>query len=100
MITRLGTRGARMLLALAIAVATSIGPASAQVVPAMPAPVAVTLAPATTALLVMDVIAPICNAQQPNCLALVPHVANLIAAARKAGVWVLYSAAAPTGLVA
>jgi nicotinamidase-related amidase len=100
MTTRLGTRVMRLLLGLAIAAATTAGPAGAQTVPAMPAPVAVTLAPATTALLVMDVIAPICNAQQPNCLALVPRVANLIAAARKAGVWVLYSAAAPSGLVA
>jgi nicotinamidase-related amidase len=100
MTTRLGTRGTHLLLALAIAVATTAGPAGAQTVPEMPAPVAVSLAPATTALLVMDVIAPICNAQQPNCLAMVPRVANLIAAARKAGVWVLYSAAAPAGLVA
>ncbi len=100
MTTRFGARAARLLLALAVAAATTIGPASAQVVPAMPAPVAVTLAPATTALLVMDVISSICNPQQPNCLAMVPRVANLIAAARKAGVWVLYSAAAPTGLVA
>jgi nicotinamidase-related amidase len=100
MTTKFGTRGARVLLALAVAVATTIGPAAAQTVPAMPAPVAVTLTPASTALLVMDVIAPICNAQQPNCLAMVPRVAALIAAARKAGVWVLYSAAAPTGLVA
>src|SRR5580693_2002276 len=99
MTTRFGMRGARVLLALAVAVATTIGPAAAQTVPAMPAPVAVTLTPASTALLVMDVIAPICNAQQPNCLAMVPRVAALIAAARKAGVWVLYSAAAPAGLV-
>jgi hypothetical protein len=35
-----------MLLALAIAVTTTIGPAAAQTVPAVPAPVAVTLAPA------------------------------------------------------
>ena len=48
----------------------------------------------------MDVITPICNAQQPNCVAIVPHVAALIAAARKAGALVVYSAAAPNGLVA
>jgi nicotinamidase-related amidase len=88
------------VLALAIAFATAAAaPVAAQSVPVMPAPVAVTVAPATTALLVMDVIAPICS-PQPNCLAMVPHVAALIAAARAAGVLVIYSAAAPAGLVA
>jgi nicotinamidase-related amidase len=89
----------RFVLALCIAAAATIAPAVAQQVPAMPAPVAVTVAPATTALLVMDVIPAICTPQQPNCLAMVPKVAALIAAARKAGVFVLYSAAAPNGLV-
>jgi nicotinamidase-related amidase len=87
------------VLAAGIALTLATGPVSAQAVPAMPAPVAVTLAPATTALVVMDVITPICSAQ-PNCLALVPHVAALLAAARKAGVLVVYSAAAPAGLLA
>jgi nicotinamidase-related amidase len=66
----------------------------------MPPDVAVTLDPHTTALLVVDVIAPICNAQQPKCLAMVPKVVALIAAARKAGVMVAYSAALPGGLTA
>lgn len=98
MISRFGTRIARGLLALSLAAAAT-APAAAQQVPAMPPPVAVTLAPATTALLVMDVIPAICGAQQPNCTAMVPKLAALIAAARKAGVFVVYSAAAPGGLV-
>ncbi len=89
----------RLVTALIAALAITLAPAGAQQVPAMPAPVAVSLAPATTALLVMDVIAPICNAQQPNCLAMVPRVAALIAAARKAGLMIVYSYAAPAGLV-
>ena len=98
MISRFGTHAVRGVLALCIAAAT-VAPAAAQQVPAMPPPAAVTLAPATTALLVMDVIPSICGAQQPNCTAMVPKVAALIAAARKAGAFVVYSAAAPGGLV-
>ena len=86
-------------VALAVALLFAAAPAGAQTVPVMPAPVAVTVAPATTALIVMDVIAPICT-PQPNCVALVPHLAALIAAARSAGVLVVYSAAAPAGLTA
>ena len=86
-------------LALVIALIAAATPASAQTVPEMPAPVAVTVPPATTALLIMDVITPICSSQ-PNCVAMVPHVASLIAAARAAGVLVIYSAAAPAGLTA
>jgi nicotinamidase-related amidase len=99
MTSRLGTRLVRGMLALCIAGLATIAPAAAQQVPQMPAPVAVTLNPATTALFVMDVIPAICNAQQPNCLAIVPRVAALIAAARKAGAFVAYSAAQPDGLV-
>jgi nicotinamidase-related amidase len=95
----IGARLAASELAPFVAVAISIAPVSAQQVPHMPDPVAVTVSPATTALLVMDVIPGICNAQQPNCLAMVPRVAALIAAARKAGVFVVYSAAQPAGLV-
>jgi nicotinamidase-related amidase len=87
------------ILPLAVALILAAAPASAQTVPEMPAPVAVTVAPATTALLVMDVITPICSTQ-PNCVAMVPRVAALIAAARSAGVLVVYSAAAPAGLTA
>jgi nicotinamidase-related amidase len=95
----IGARLAASVAGLLVTIAVSIGPVAAQQVPHMPDPVAVTLSPSTTALLVMDVIPGICNAQQPNCLAMVPRVAALIAAARKAGVFVAYSAAQPAGLV-
>src|SRR5580700_6354776 len=95
----IGARLAANVAGLLVTIAVSIGPVAAQQVPRMPDPVAVTLSPATTALFVMDVIPAICNAQQPNCLAMVPRVAALIAAARKAGVFVAYSAAQPDGLV-
>jgi nicotinamidase-related amidase len=97
MITNFGTRLASSVLAAGIAVALAFAPAVAQQVPASPADVAVTLNPATTALLVMDVITPIC-ATQPNCAIILPHVVALTAAARKAGAFVVYSAAAPNGL--
>jgi len=98
MIRNLGTRIARGLFVLCVTAATTIAPAGAQQVPQMPAPVAVTVAPATTALVVMDVIASICSAQNAQCQAAVPHVAALIAAARKAGALVVYSAATLNGL--
>jgi nicotinamidase-related amidase len=97
MTTHFGTRLASSVLAIGIAVAMAVAPAAAQQVPASPADVAVTLNPATTALVVMDVITPIC-ATQPNCATILPHVIALTAAARKAGVFVVYSAAAPNGL--
>ncbi|HXE28122.1 MAG TPA: isochorismatase family protein [Stellaceae bacterium] len=59
--------------------------------PAPPAPVAVSLKPATTALFVSDVIEPICS-RQPKCVeSMVPKIAGLIARARKAGMLVAYS---------
>jgi nicotinamidase-related amidase len=52
--------------------------------------------PATTALLVFDIVDPICKVQ-PKCTGvMVPAVASLLAQARKAGVFVLYSSRAPT----
>lgn len=87
------------LAALALAAGLAL-PAQAQQVPAMPAPVAVSVPAGRTALLVMDVVASICTPRQPRCLAFVPRLASLIAAARKAGALVIYSAAAPDGLLA
>ena len=59
--------------------------------PALPDPVRVVLKPATTALLVSDMIDPICK-NQPKCIGvMVPAVASLLAQARKAGVFVVYS---------
>jgi nicotinamidase-related amidase len=64
--------------------------------PALPDPVRVTLKPATTALLVFDVVDPICKAQ-PKCMGgMVPAIASLLARARKTGMFVLYSTRGPT----
>ena len=64
--------------------------------PALPDPVRVVLKPATTALLVFDMVDPICKGQ-PKCTGvMVPALASLLAQARKAGVFVVYSTRAPT----
>ena len=64
--------------------------------PAPPDPVPVVLDPATTALLIFDIVDPICM-RQPNCKAhMVPAIASLLARARKAGVTVGYGTRAPT----
>ena len=58
--------------------------------PANPDPVPVVLNPATTALLLFDVVEPIC-ARQPICKAkMVPAITALLAQARKAGVTIGY----------
>src|SRR5580658_544007 len=64
--------------------------------PSPPDPVPVTLNPATTALLIFDIVDPIC-ARQPNCTGkMVPAISSLLARARKAGVTVAYGTRAPT----
>jgi len=64
--------------------------------PSPPDPVAVVLNPATTALLIFDIVDPICS-RQPNCTGkMVPAIASLLARARKAGVTVAYGTRAPT----
>ncbi len=64
--------------------------------PPPPEPVPVTLDPATTALLIFDIVDPIC-ARQPNCTGkMVPAIAALLARARAAGVTVAYGTRAPT----
>ena len=64
--------------------------------PAPPDPVPVALDPATTALLIFDIVDPICT-RQPNCAGkMVPAIAALLARARKAGVTVAYGTRAPT----
>jgi hypothetical protein len=65
-------------------------PVAAQQLPASPAPVAVSLDPATTAVLVLDVTTQTCS-PQPNCMAMLPRIVGLLDAARNAGVFVLYS---------
>src|SRR3984885_15060063 len=58
--------------------------------PALPDPVRVTLNPATTALLVLDYVEPICNSQ-PKCKGeMLPAVTPFFARARQAGMVVAY----------
>jgi isochorismate hydrolase len=78
---------AAMLCALALAVAS---PAFAQQVPPTPAPVAVSLDPSKTALLVEDITTQTCGSQ-PRCQEFLPRVSSLLNAARAAGVYVLYT---------
>jgi nicotinamidase-related amidase len=64
--------------------------------PQSPDPVPVVLDAATTALLVFDIVDPICT-RQPNCTEkMVPAISSLLAKARKAGVTVAYGTRAPT----
>ena len=64
--------------------------------PLPPDPVPVALNPATTALLIFDIVDPICT-RQPNCTGrMVPAIASLLARARRAGVTVAYGTRAPT----
>ena len=61
-----------------------------------PDPVAVVLNPATTALLIFDIVDPICT-RQPNCTGrMVPAISSLLARARQAGVTVAFGTRAPT----
>ena len=60
--------------------------------PALPEIQAVTVAPETTALLVLDIEELTCNqARRPRCLKTVPRIAALIKQARAAGLPVVYS---------
>ena len=88
-----------LCLAVAVVFALLAAPGSAQTLPPAPAPVPVAVTGATTAVLILDVIDPICNAQ-PRCVAFLPRVVALLAAARRAGALVAYSAANPDGIVA
>jgi nicotinamidase-related amidase len=64
--------------------------------PSPPDPVPVALYPATTALLIFDIVDPICT-RQPNCKGkMVPAIAALLARARKAGVTIAYGTRGPT----
>ncbi len=95
----------RMRLVLPLAALASAlfyaGTASAQnivdewsSIKAPPAPQlkAVSLDPKTTALLVMDLIKQTCNDNaRPRCVASIPKVAKLLAAARSSGVFIIYT---------
>ena len=64
--------------------------------PAPPDPVPVTVKAANTALLVFDMVDPICLTQ-PKCMeTMVPAVTSLLAKARNAGTFVLYATRAST----
>jgi nicotinamidase-related amidase len=64
--------------------------------PQSPDPVPVVLDAATTALLIFDIVDPICT-RQPNCTGkMVPAIVSLLAKARKAGVTVAYGTRPPT----
>jgi nicotinamidase-related amidase len=64
--------------------------------PSSPAPVPVALNPATTALLIFDIVDPICT-RQPNCTErMVPAISSLLAQARKAGVTIGFGTRAHT----
>jgi nicotinamidase-related amidase len=86
----LSARVATLVLAAGLALAVPGAPAAAQQVPATPDPVPVSLEAASTALAVLDVSEQPCGAQ-PNCTAMVPRIAALLASARAAGVLVVYS---------
>jgi nicotinamidase-related amidase len=71
-------------------------PPSTLQMPPPPDPVPVVLDPATTALLIFDIVDPICS-RQPNCTGkMVPAIASLLARARQAGVTVAFGTRAPT----
>jgi nicotinamidase-related amidase len=64
--------------------------------PQSPDPVPVVLDAATTALLIFDIVDPICT-RQPNCTGkMVPAIVSLLAKARKASVTVAYGTRPPT----
>ncbi len=77
------------------------GPASAQTIvdewPTVQAPKApelkpVTIEPKVTALLILDIVKPICNAERtPRCVSSVPKLQGLLNQARAKGVSVIYS---------
>ena len=87
-----------VLLTSGLVLALSSGAAQAQPnkpmvtlqMPALPDPVPVTLNPATTALLVLDYVEPICNSQ-PKCKSqMLPAMTPFMERARKAGLVVAY----------
>jgi len=82
--------------ALAQSGAPSTKPMVTLQMPALPDPVPVTVKAATTALLVFDIVDPICTTQ-PKCMAtMVPAITSLLAKARSAGMLVLYGTRGPT----
>jgi len=64
--------------------------------PANPDPVPVVLDPATTALLIFDIVEPICARYPISKVHMVPAIAALLARARQAGLAIGYGTRAPT----
>ena len=82
--------------ALAQSGAQSTKPMVTLQMPALPDPVPVSVKAPTTALLVFDIVDPICTTQ-PKCMAtMVPAITSLLAKARSAGMLVLYGTRGPT----
>lgn len=79
-----------LMSSVCLALAVTVVPVAAQQLPPTPSPVAVTLNPSTTALLVLDITTQTCT-PQPNCIEMLPRVSSLLSNARNAGVYVLYS---------
>jgi hypothetical protein len=92
----LSTTVTRVAPAACLALAASLSlaafgmPVSAQQLPPAPSPVHVTLDPGTTALVVLDVTTQTCS-PQPSCIEMLPRIASLLARARDAGAYVVYS---------
>jgi len=83
-------RRACVALTAGLAFAIVGTPVSAQQLPPAPSPVHVTLDPGSTALLVLDVTTQTCS-PQASCLEMLPRLAALLAKARAAGAYVVYS---------
>ena len=82
---------AALLAALLPGTLTPAVPAAvAQGMPNIPAPAAVSLDPATTAFLLLDINSTVC-APRPGCMATVPTIAAFLDRARQANIFVVYS---------
>jgi hypothetical protein len=80
-----------MLSAVALVLAAGAGPVQGQQIPSAPDPSAVNVSASTTAVIVLDVVQQTCG-PQPTCTGgMVPHIAALLANARAAGAYVVYS---------
>src|SRR4029450_12943995 len=93
--TVLLTSGLLLALGGAAQAQSSSKPLLTLQMPALPDPVAVALKPATTALLVLDYVEPICSSQ-PKCKSqMLPAMTPFMERARKAGLVVAYGTREP-----
>lgn len=79
------------------AVSSPTASAASTAAPGIPAAVAVTLDPATTAMLSLDLINPTCP-QRPQCVASLPKVAELLKRARDAKAMIVHSITTAAGV--